>query len=64
MQELVNSLAANESLTDLNLYSNEINSEGAQMIAQLLANKVNLRTLGLSNNYIGQSGAREIAAVC
>jgi Ran GTPase-activating protein (RanGAP) involved in mRNA processing and transport len=23
------------------------------MIAQLLANKVNLRTLGLSNNYIG-----------
>ena len=34
------------------------------MIAQLIANKVNLRTLGLSNNYIGQSGAREIAAVC
>jgi Ran GTPase-activating protein (RanGAP) involved in mRNA processing and transport len=33
LQELVNSLAANESLTDLNLYSNEINSEGAQMIA-------------------------------
>lgn len=29
-----------------------------------MANKVNLRTLGLSNNYIGQSGAREIAAVC
>ena len=29
LQELVNSLSANESLTDLNLYSNEINSEGA-----------------------------------
>lgn len=29
LQELVNSLSGNESLTDLNLYSNEINSEGA-----------------------------------
>ena len=57
-------MSANESLTDLNLYSNEINSDGAQMLAQMLANKVNLRSLGLSNNQIGSGGAREIAAVC
>jgi Leucine-rich repeat (LRR) protein len=30
----------------------------------MLANKVNLRSLGLSNNQIGSGGAREIAAVC
>jgi hypothetical protein len=34
------------------------------MLAQMLANKVNLRSLGLSNNQIGSGGAREIAAVC
>ena len=34
------------------------------MIAQTLVNKTRLRTLGLSNNIIGQGGAREIAQVC
>lgn len=62
--ELATSLADNEVLTDLNLYSNDINSEGAKVIADLLKNKVNMKCLGLSNNYIGHGGAREIAAVC
>jgi len=33
LDELKTSLAETESLTDLNLYSNEINSEGATLIA-------------------------------
>jgi len=53
LDELKNSLENTDSLTDICLYSNEINSEGAQLIAYMLANKFNLRTLGLSNNYIG-----------
>ena len=32
-------LAHNETLTDISLYSNEIDAEGAQLIAQMLANK-------------------------
>lgn len=61
MEELRVSLHDNESLVSLNLYSNEINSEGAQLIAKLLHNKSNLKTLGLSNNFIGHGGALEIA---
>jgi hypothetical protein len=30
----------------------------------MLKNKENLKTLGLSNNYIGHGGARIIADVC
>jgi Leucine-rich repeat (LRR) protein len=30
----------------------------------MLANKTNLRTLGLSNNIIGHGGARELANNC
>ena len=30
----------------------------------MLVNKVKLQTLGLSNNIIGQGGARELAQVC
>ena len=30
----------------------------------MLANKSRLKTLGLSNNIIGQGGARELASVC
>ena len=61
LQELKDSLIDNEVLTDISLYSNEIDAEGAQLIAQMLANKSLLRTLGLSNNLIGQGGARELA---
>lgn len=64
LQELNNSLIDQDCLTDLNLYSNEINSEGARIIAGMLKNKVNLKALGLSNNYIGHGGAREIASTC
>lgn len=53
-----------ESLISLNLYSNDINAEGARLISQLLINKKNLRTLGLSNNIIGHGGARELANNC
>jgi Ran GTPase-activating protein (RanGAP) involved in mRNA processing and transport len=53
-----------ESLNALNLYSNDISAEGAKLIAQMLANKSNLRTLGLSNNIIGHGGARELANTC
>ena len=48
----------------MSLYSNEIDSEGAQLITQMLTNKHNLRTFGLSNNIIGTGGARELASVC
>lgn len=64
LQELSDSLTDQNCLTDLNLYSNEINSEGAKIIAGMLKNKVNLKALGLSNNYIGHGGAREIASTC
>ncbi len=30
----------------------------------MLKNKVNLTALGLSNNYIGHGGARELASIC
>ena len=61
LEELNEALADNDSLIDLSLYSNEINSEGCRVLAQTLKNKVNLKTLGLSNNIIGQGGARELA---
>lgn len=61
LEVLRDSIKDNETLTDLNLYSNDINSEGAQLIANMLLNKVNLKNLGLSNNFIGFGGAREIA---
>ncbi len=64
LEAMKNALERNETLTDISLYSNEIDAEGAQMIAQMLANKSRLQTLGLSNNIIGQGGAREIANVC
>lgn len=64
LQELSDSLSQQDVLTDLNLYSNEINSEGAKIIAGMLKNKVNLKALGLSNNYIGHGGARELASTC
>mgnify|MGYP001626731160 CR=1 FL=1 len=64
LEALREALTANTTLTDISLYSNEIDAEGAQMIAQMLVNKTRLRTLGLSNNIIGQGGAREIASVC
>ena len=54
----------NQALTDISLYSNEIDAEGAQLIAQMLINKAKLKTLGLSNNIIGIGGARELAQVC
>ena len=53
LEELKRSLIDNQVLTDISLYSNEIDSEGAQLIAQMLVNKTKLKTLGLSNNIIG-----------
>lgn len=64
IEALKESLEANLDLIDINLYSNEINAEGASVIAHMLANKTKLKTLGLSNNIIGSGGAREIASVC
>jgi Ran GTPase-activating protein (RanGAP) involved in mRNA processing and transport len=64
LQVLSDALVGKDKLTDLNLYSNDINSEGAKVIATLLKDKINMKSLGLSNNYIGHGGAREIAAVC
>ena len=64
LEALKNALSDSTELTDISLYSNEINTEGAVIVAQMLVNKVKLRTLGLSNNIIGQGGAREIASVC
>jgi len=61
LEELNEALLDTESLLSLNLYSNDINAEGAQLISQMLANKTNLKTLGLSNNIIGHGGARELA---
>lgn len=60
-EALKESLRDTESLIALNLYSNDINAEGMQLISEMLVNKVNLRTLGLSNNIIGHGGARELA---
>lgn len=53
-----------EELIALNLYSNDINAEGAVLLSELLANKTKLKTLGLSNNIIGHGGARELANTC
>ena len=53
LEALKDSLTPNTTLTDISLYSNEIDAEGAQMIAHMLVNKTKLRTLGLSNNIIG-----------
>ena len=64
LEALKEALSENLILTELSLYSNEIDAEGAQLIAQTLVNKSNLRTLGLSNNIIGTGGARELAQVC
>ena len=64
LEALKAALETNQQLTDISLYSNEIDAEGAQCIAQMLVNKNKLRTLGLSNNIIGQGGARELASVC
>jgi Ran GTPase-activating protein (RanGAP) involved in mRNA processing and transport len=61
LEELKEALLDTESLLALNLYSNDINAEGAQLISQMLANKTNLKILGLSNNMIGHGGARELA---
>lgn len=64
LQELKSALIDNEALVDISLYSNEIDAEGAQCIAEMLVGKSKLRTLGLSNNIIGTGGARELAQVC
>lgn len=64
LQELKGALIDNDSLLDISLYSNEIDAEGAQLIAQMLVGNSRLRTLGLSNNIIGVGGARELAQVC
>ena len=61
LEEMKDSLLETESLTDLNLYANDIDAEGARILSQCLANKKNLRILGLSNNMIGHGGAREMA---
>lgn len=39
LQELHEALVSNDKLVDLSLYSNEINSEGAKILAQTLINK-------------------------
>lgn len=64
LQELKESLIDTDELIALNLYSNDINAEGAALLSQLLVNKTKLKTLGLSNNLIGHGGARELANVC
>lgn len=64
LEALSHALKDNEALIDISLYSNEIDAEGAQLIAKMLVNKSLLRTLGLSNNMIGTGGARELASVC
>ena len=61
LESLKAALDRNTELQELNLYSNEIDAEGAQIIAQTLVGKEKLRILGLSNNIIGQGGARELA---
>ena len=64
LEALRDALTSNEVLTDLSLYSNEIDAEGASYVAQTLVNKKKLCTLGLSNNIIGVGGARELASIC
>lgn len=64
LEALRDALAENTVLQDISLYSNEIDAEGAAIISTMLANKKSLKTLGLSNNIIGQGGARELAANC
>ena len=64
LEAMNSALQDSTELTDISLYSNEINSEGAAIIAQMLVNKVKLQTLGLSNNMIGRGGSKEIAQVC
>lgn len=64
LEELKESLRDTESLIAINLYSNDINAEGMKLLSEMLANKTNLRTLGLSNNMIGHGGARELANNC
>ena len=39
LEALKDSMAGNSELTDINMYSNEINAEGAQVIARMLAEK-------------------------
>lgn len=64
LEALKAALIDNLGLTDISLYSNEIDAEGAQLISQMLVNKSKLKTLGLSNNIIGVGGARELASNC
>lgn len=64
LEELKKALIDTSDLEAINLYSNEIDAEGAQLIAQMLVNKLRLKHLGLSNNIIGQGGARELAQIC
>ena len=61
LTQLKTALIDNQVLTDISLYSNEIDAEGAQLLAQMLVNKRMLKTLGLSNNIIGIGGARELS---
>lgn len=62
LETLATALETNTVLQELNLYSNDINSEGALIVAKIIKDKINLKILGLSNNAIGFSGAREIAS--
>lgn len=64
LEVLATSLEANTVLAELNLYSNDINSEGAVIVAKMIKDKSSLNILGLSNNCIGFGGAREIASTC
>lgn len=61
IESMMEALQDNESLTEISLYTNDINAQGAQLIKQMLYNKVGLVILGLSNNMIGQGGAKELA---
>ena len=61
LEDMKEALQDNETLTDISLYTNDINAQGAQLISHMLYNKVGLTNLGLSNNMITTGGARELA---
>lgn len=55
-------LKTNSSLTELNLYNNNIGDTGARSIAHALTKNTTLIDLNLSNNCIGDIGAQQFGA--
>ena len=61
LEALKTAIENHSQLRDLYLFANKIDQSGAPFIADIIKNKLQLQTLGLSNNKLYKYGAMEIA---